>query len=195
MSKLRTLRRNLAARDERERKEDPEATLVPDNHLKLPIGQLVTALEVKGEFLATPVLGWIAKRIKTRIPLVMVIFWLFDEDGQPGGMLRIEFPVYPETEKDTLHYLETLGWDGRVWPAEPGWPDGDELETENIKALMAQADLNNTLAFPSKEDGSLAVKVLVERESGPFVMPPLSKATGEEKYYDRFRELCSKRWP
>ncbi len=193
MSKLRTIRRNV----ERKHDEDVEDETIPDNHLKLPVGQvLVSPDTVKGEYIAIPLLGWFARRLKTRIPLVMIRFMLFDADTMPSGIFQVEFPVYPETEHDTLRYLEDLGWDGRIWPENPGWPDGDEVESANLRATLETAGLSETLVFPPKAEGAAttAVKVVVERETGPFVMPALEKATGEEKHYDRFRELCSRRW-
>lgn len=187
-SKERSFQRKVA--------KDSEETMVPENHLRLPVGTVMSD-PVKGRMLAVPLFGWTAKRVKVQVPLVMLVVLLIDaeETVLSRGYFQIELPVYPETELATLHYLEALGWDGRVWPEEPGWPEGDEAEESSLRALMDQANLNNTLVFPPRDEGAPAVEILVERAEGPFLMPPLAQCSEEEvKHLVRFRELCSKPW-
>lgn len=192
-SKERSFRRRLEK--DQEATSDSEATLVPENHLLLPVGQVLTEQRVRGKVLAVPLLGWVAKRVRVQTPLVMVDVLLFNssEDVVPCGRMRIEIPIFPETELGALSFLERLGWDGRVWPKESGWPDGDENEQESLKTLMAHTNLNNTLVFPPSSSGTSAVEVSVERAQGPFLMPSMP-VSEEVKHLERFRELYSKPW-
>jgi len=184
MSQLRKIQRNA---------EKEEDSLIPDNHHKLPVGKILTE-PVKGEFMALPLIAWVSLRQKTKVPLVMIRALLFKsvEEPAPVGMIQIELPVLEDTELGVLNALERFGWDGRIWPLEPGWPDGDDNEVTNLSQILKQAALKNTLIFPPGDSGVAAQPVTVERAKGPFLMAPLPTP---EKEPDAFRlaalrELC-----
>ena len=163
------------------------------DHRKLPVGTVMSN-PIKGDFLALPLFGWVAKRAKVETPLVMIVVLLMRslEDPKPRGTLQIELPIVEETEKATLAALERFGWDGRVWPVDPGWPTGSDTDEGLIMTLMEQANLRATLTFPSGPQGAQAQAVSVQRSQGPFLMPPLPEP---EKEVDaakllRLRQLC-----
>lgn len=162
------------------------------DHRKLPVGRVVSA-PVKGEFLAIPLVGWIARRAQVKTPLAMIAAVLLDEEkNEVRGSLRIEMPVLPETELATLGALERFGWDGRVWPGDDGWPTGSGKDEENLRALIKQANLRASLAFPPGDKGASAQKVHVSRAQGDFLMPPLPEPTVpvDEGRLERLRALC-----
>lgn len=162
-------------------------------HHKLPVGRVVSQ-PVKGEFLTLPLFGWVAKRQKTEIPLVMLALVLIrsDEDASPRGTLSVELPVLEDTELATLAALERYGWDGRVWPVDKGWPDGSLSDEHQLRELMEQATLRATMTFPPSEKGVAAQTVRVERAQGPFLMPPLPEpeGDGDPQKLQRLRQLC-----
>lgn len=163
------------------------------DHRKLPVGTVKSA-PVRGEFLALPLFGWVAKRAKVETPLVMIVVLLMRslEDPRPRGTLEIELPIEEDTELATLAALERFGWDGRVWPIDDGWPTGSETDEELVTTLMEQAKLRATMTFPSGPNGASAQTVNVERSQGPFLMPPLPAHTGEvdQAKLTRLRQLC-----
>lgn len=162
------------------------------DHRTLPTGNIISS-PVKGEFLALPLFGWVAKRAQTETPLVMLAVLLIRslEDPVPRATLQIELPILPETEKATLAALERFGWDGRVWPVDDGWPTGSEADEANILALMEQATLRATMTFPSDKAGAQAVSV--QRAKGPFLMPPLPEPEGDVDpvKLEKLRLLCA----
>lgn len=188
MGHLRKLQRRVV----REEAEVEEAGSVPEDHLKLPVGQILTS-PVKGDFFTIPMYGWFSRRVKTDTPLLMLGLMLFRsmEDPQGRGTLQVELPIFDETELATLAALERYGWDGRVWPHEPGWPEGS-AEEELTRVVLERSNLVATLTFPpSEEHGIAAQAVSVTRARGPFLMPPLPEPTVEvdpEKLL-KFREL------
>lgn len=176
---------------------------------RLPVGQIKSD-PIKGDFQALPLFGWVSQRAEVKTPLVMLTTLLMrsSTDPTPAGTLNIELPVFPETELATLAFLEELGWDGRAWPIDDGWPTGDVNHEEMIIALMDQALLRATLTFPPNEKlGARTFPVSVQRAQGPFLMPPLSEPrptyvrqgsgertipwTPDEKKLERLRQLCA----
>ncbi len=143
------------------------------DHSRLPVGKVVTE-PVRGDFQGLPVLGWISSRAVTKTPLVMVALLLLrDDNPQPAGMLHLEIPVFPETEEAVVAALERLGWDGRVWPKDSGWPTGGPDE-EGHKHLLTQTGLKGTMVFPPNQEGAFAtLSLTIGRARGPFLMPPL----------------------
>jgi hypothetical protein len=152
----------------------------PENHLKLPVGKVLSD-PIKGDFYYLPLLGWIGVRETTETPLVMVTTTIFKslEEPYPQGTLILEWPVFEDTELAVLAALESLGWDGRIWPRDSGWPEGnDEVDEENLREFLKQAKLAHTLVFPIQEGGAVAGKVSIQRARGPFLMPSLPQPTG-----------------
>lgn len=185
MGQLRKIQRHID--------RDQDITDIPAEHLKLPVGQVMSS-PVKGEFLALPLFGWVSVRRQTNTPLVMLVMLLMreGEDSSPRGTLQVELPMFEDTELATLGVLERFGWDGRVWPAEEGWPSGATEEEIQLRALMEQAGLKSTLTFPPTENGYMAQPVEVTRAHGPFLMPPLPELEGDPDPVKlaRLRELC-----
>jgi hypothetical protein len=185
MSQLRKIQRNV---------EKEEEAIIPLDHHKLPVGKVLTA-PVKGEFMIFPLLVWVSLRMKTKVPLVMIRSLMFKsvEEPTPVGILQLELPVYEDTERGVLGVLERFGWDGRIWPLEPGWPDGDETETANLNAVLRQASLKNTLVFPPGESGVAAQPINVARAKGPFLMKPLPIPENEPnpELLAKLRDLCA----
>lgn len=127
--------------------------------------------------------------------LVLMIFRSV-EDTTPRGTVQIEFPVHEDTELATLAALERFGWDGRIWPADEGWPPPDSEDEANLLALLEQSgNLYHTLTFPPGEKGAAAVTVDIQRARGPFLMPPLPDPDPDRKPNElklkRLRELCA----
>lgn len=143
------------------------------DHSRLPVGKVVTE-PVRGEFQGLPVLGWVSLRSVTKTPLVMVALLLLrDNNPQPAGMLHLEIPIFPETEDAAVAALERLGWDGRVWPKEDGWPTGGPDEGGH-KHLLAETGLHGTMVFTPNQEGAFAtLSLTIGRARGPFLMPPL----------------------
>jgi len=163
------------------------------DHRKLPVGKLISP-PVKGEFLCLPLLGWVGVREKVDTPLVLLAVMLFKslEDPEPKGTLQIELPVHDETKLATVATLERFGWDGRIWPKDEGWPPEDSDDAKNLQAMIEQAELINTLVFPSDDEGFPAIEVKVGRARGPFLMPPLPKPETEPDPFkvEKLTELC-----
>lgn len=150
---------------------------------------------VKGEFQGLPLFGWVATRAKTEVPLVMIVLLLMrgTEEPVPRGTLQLEIPVIPgENELAVVATLEQLGWDGRVWPTDDGWPDGTDDE-DQVRTLMEQATLRATLTFPPHKDhGHATLPVDVQKAQGPFLMPPLPQPEDppSEALTAKLRQLC-----
>jgi len=184
MSQLRKIQRN------NERQEDE---LVPDNFQKLPEGRVLTS-PIKGDFWTMPLFAWVRLQVKTRIPYVVVRMLLVRsaEDMNPRGILEVAMPFLAETERATLAVLERYGWDGRSWPRDEGWPDGDDAGGTNLRALMETASIKATLPFPPTDKGHALQPVSVTRARGPFLMPPLPEPEGEPDLWklERLRGFC-----
>ncbi len=187
MSQLRKIQRNV------ERQDEAEEASVPVDHRELPVGSVLTE-PVRGEFLTIPLLGWVSRRVKEQIPIVMLRLLLIrsTEDPAPRGVLEVEMPIYEHTELATLAALERYGWDGRVWPLNEGWPDSHEEEAANLRALLESVSLGSTLVFPPGEAGAAAQTVTIGRARGAFLMPPLPAPEKEPDHVKlaKLRELC-----
>lgn len=166
----------------------------PEGHHKLPTGEVVSD-PIKGDFLAIPLFGWVSLRNKTDTPLVMLTVLLIRslEDPQPRGTLRIELPVFEDTEAATVAALERFGWDGRVWPVDDGWPAGSEDDETQLLSLMDSAGLRATMTFPPGEEGIQAQPVSVQRARGPFLMPPLPEPAKPPStvLIEKLQQLCA----
>lgn len=175
--------------DRKFKRAEERQELVTEEQQRLPVGRVVTS-PVKGEFLALPMLAWVSLRKGTDIRLLMMALFLL-RDGKISGMINIEFPIYPETEQNTIAMLQKYGWDGRIWPTDPGWPSGTPDE-EGHRDILDQVALVASIVFPPVGDGHAAMNVSVERAKGNFFMPPLPEAEVDldPALVARFRELC-----
>jgi hypothetical protein len=189
MSQLRKLKRNV----ERTGNGAEAEAEVPANHRELPVGKMLTS-PVKGDFLAFPIFGYAARRAGDRVPLVMLNLMLIPslDNPKPCGILEITLPFIETTETATYGTLHRFGWDGRVWPDDEGWPSGDTMGEEQLRALMEQGNVHSTLTFPPNDQGGFSAQELtVSRAVGPFLMPPLPEHQGvvDPQKMDRLRAL------
>lgn len=161
---------------------------VTEEQQRLPVGK-VTSAPVKGQFQALPVLAWISLRKASEVRLMMLALLLLREN-KIHGMLQMEIPVYSETEAAIVATLQRLGWDGRVWPEDAGWPTGSDDEG-SLQHFLSQANLASSLVFPPSEGGNATLAVSVERAKGNFFMPPLpSDQDPDPNLLAKFKELC-----
>lgn len=177
--------------DRKFKRAEERQELVTEAQQRLPVGK-VAGSPVKGSFLALPALGWVSVRKNSEIRLLMLAVFLL-RDAKLSGMLHIEFPIYPETERNTVWMLQNFGWDGRVWPQDAGWPTGSPDDEANYQHMLGQVELAGSLVFPpSPGGGNAGMNVSVERAKGNFFMPPLPEAESDpdEKLVARLRELC-----
>jgi len=163
------------------------------DHRKLPVGQVLTD-PIKGDFLCFPLIGWVGVREKVGTPLVMLLLLLIEsaKEPSPRGTLQLELPVFPESEKAIVATLERFGWSGQVWPRDEGWPPEGSDEEKNLRGLLEETGLAQTLVFPSADEGMAAQSINVQRARGPFLMPPLPKPETEVDSWklEQLRELC-----
>lgn len=196
MSQLRKIQRNLRrdTQNHSEAQDEGLEDLIPEHHLKLPVGKVISE-PVRGDFLTIPLFGWVSLRLKTNTPLVMLTTLLIrsPEDPKPCGSLQIELPVFDDTELCTLGVLERYGWDGRVWPTDPGWPEEVSDEASVLRMLIESAGLKATLTFPPSGLGVATQTVTVGRARGPFLMPPLPTPENppDEAKLEKLRWLCA----
>lgn len=190
MSQLRKLQRNV----ERQQANEEADVNVPANHRELPTGKLLSS-PIKGDFLALPLFGWVATRAGDRVPLVMLTLLLMRslDEPTPCGTLEVTLPFLETTQLATFAVLERFGWDGRVWPRDEGWPNGDSVEEANLRSLMHEAKLRATLTFPPSDKGAALQSVTVSRARGPFLMPPLPEPEGvvDPDKLARLQALCA----
>jgi hypothetical protein len=175
---------------DRKVRRSTENELVTEAQQRLPVGKVVST-PVKGVFLGLPLMGWISLRKNSEVRLLMLALLLI-RDGGVKGILHVEIPIYPETERDALWMLQSFGWDGRIWPTDPGWPTGTEDEA-NHTHFLEQSGLVASFVFPPVAGGAHAtMNVDIQRAKGNFFMPPLPEAAEEPdpKLAARFQELC-----
>lgn len=130
--------------DRKVRRNNEKEELVTEEQQRLPVGKVVTS-PVKGEFLALPMLGWVSLRKGSEIRLLMLALLLL-RDAKISGVIHIEIPIYPETERNTIWMLQKFGWDGRVWPKDAGWPTGAPDE-EGHTHMLGQVNLSGSFVF------------------------------------------------
>lgn len=150
----------------------------------LPVGR-VASEPIKGSFQALPIFGWLSV-VKRDVPrgsltsagtqvILGIATLILDsvQSAQPKGTFCIEIPVLPETQDSIVAYLERLGWDGRIWPRDSGWPDGSDTDVEQLTSLMLDSNLTNIIVFSPGEHGVPTVAIDIQKARGPFYMPPL----------------------
>ena len=175
---------------DRKVRRNGDSELVTEDQQRFPVGRVVSS-PVKGECMGLPMLGWISLRKGSEIRLLMLALLLLRE-GKPIGLLNVEIPIYPETERNTLWMLQSFGWDGRVWPKDEGWPTGSADEP-GLQHMLGQAGLVSSIVFPPSKTGDHAtMDVNISRAKGNFFMPPLPDAEvdPDPKLVSRFHELC-----
>jgi hypothetical protein len=101
------------------------------------------------------------------------MFRLEAEVPQVLGTCLLDTPARETNQRALAGWLAKLGWDGRVWPKEEGWPDGQEdMEKAVLKAAMKHK-VAHVLVFPSGDLSSAAQSLEVKNSSGWFPLAPL----------------------
>lgn len=115
-------------------------------------------------------------------------FLLRVTDDEHVGVMNWVLPFNPRTETQVANLLASLGWDGRVWPDEPGWPEGKEAA--GLKALLAGSNIQATLTFPpDAENGNAMLRQWVLRTSADFPLPPEVEGGGKEATPEQMEKL------
>jgi hypothetical protein len=65
-----------------------------------------------------------------------------------------------------------MGWDGRIWPHDPGWPNGVGGEEVSLRKLLEASTVINTLVFPPTSRGSFALNIKVMNRTEAFPLSP-----------------------
>jgi hypothetical protein len=145
-----------------------------------------------GPYLALPLIGWLAQVGGARfLSLGMALIRI--SDNSPVGSLGWAIPFGPRTDETCANVLAALGWDGRIWPTNPGWPTGTDRE-EAIRTMLDEANLGNAIVFPPDETrGAPAVRINVLASSGPFTLDPscVGAANVPESWKQRLWALVS----
>jgi len=125
-----------------------------------------------GTFRFMPVLAWLRKKPE-RSRIVLSGFLLRMTEGAFVGGLDWSIPLNPETENDAANLLSSFGWDNRVWPSDPGWPDDLPDEEHTLHGMLKKKGILETLTFPPKESGNRVMTLHVLKVSNPFPLPIL----------------------
>lgn len=164
-----------------------------EEQMRLPAGRVVTA-PVRGKYQTLPLLGWVARRKKSDVPLVMLALALLGDEGIVG-VIHVELPIYRgETDEATVAALQRYGWRGGFWEqGSQEWPTGDNVNEEQLDMLIHETNsLKGSLTFPPMEEGTAVQEVEIGRAQGSFLMPPLPEPEEpvDPKLLERLHELC-----
>lgn len=101
--------------------------------------------------------------------LVIIGFLLRMQENKTVGSLAWSLPYTPNTAYVLGDLMATLGWNGRVWPPEPGkeegvWPT-DEDEVRGLRYLMAGRNIQRTFTFPTTEEGNVVLTINMQRRA------------------------------
>lgn len=142
------------------------------------LARVVSGDEVRpGPYNVLPVLGSMHKGKATTF-IHLSTFLLRISDDAHVGVMNWVMPFNPRTEMTVVRLLASLGWDGRVWPAEEGWP-GDSKEATGLRTLLANQNLTSTLTFPPDGDnGNRVVRQEILRTSADFPLSPEFEGPG-----------------
>jgi hypothetical protein len=180
----------LSKKPEKAAKEYARKTPPEDRAL----ARVVSGDQVRpGPYNVLPILGSLHKGKNTAF-VHLSTFLLRIADDEHVGVMNWVLPFNIRTEKSIVRLLASLGWDGRVWPADEGWP-GDTKEARGLRELLRGQNLLSTLTFPPDgENGNRVMRLDVLRTSGEF---PLSPEFGEggippqSGMLDKLRELAN----
>ena len=120
-----------------------------------------------------PLLGSIVVRSDRTFLALQGLLLRLHEDQQAGGM-SWSIPLNERTMTQAANLLTSLGWEGRTWPNDAGWPDSDEKEAVGFNRLLTECSLEASFVFPPDPvQGSRAVFVDVAScENGIFPLAP-----------------------
>lgn len=157
---------------------------------EVPTAQVAGDAIKPGEYHAFALLGWVeSEGGSVIVGLQMAV--IKEEPLTNMGLLTIGMPVTPKTELHVNALLETLGWDGRIWPYEDhGWPEGTGDDEIQLASLVMQAKLGCSLTFVPAEQGPVMIPIHVAKSRDPFPLAPFElEVTEEPKHMDALRAL------
>ena len=123
-----------------------------------------------GPYRLLPVLGWL-RREKGSVYLALSCLMLRVFDDKHMGTMGWNLPLNERTEKAVCGVLTSLGWDGRIWPTDPGWPDGLKDAT-GLKVLLVESKLFASFVFPPVDQGSRVLRITVLKSNTDFPLSP-----------------------
>jgi hypothetical protein len=156
------------------------------------LARVVSGDAVKpGPYNILPIMGTMHQGKKTAF-VHLSCFLLRVTDDEHAGVMNWILPFNPRTEQSVGSLLVSLGWDGRVWPDEPGWPEGKEAV--GLRELLKGANLLATMTFPpDPTNGNAILRQEVLRTSADFPLPPFAgSGTVEAKpeHLEKLRKLA-----
>lgn len=131
---------------------------------------------------------------KDRIFVLLTAFLLRIADESHVGVMNWLLPFTPRMETTVAKLLVSLGWDGRVWPEDSGWP-GEGKEANGLRALLRGQKLIGTLTFPpDPNNGNAILRQEILRTSANFPLSPEVEGGGCEptpELIDKLRKLAT----
>lgn len=155
----------------------------------VPVGTVIHGKLPVGEHPMFALLAWIERQPNR--PVVGMQLTILSEDlDQVIGAFTLGLPLTPRSERHVCHFLERLGWDGRVWPyKDHGWPEGLE-EEQGLIGLLKKAKLGATLTFPPQAAGTPVIKIPVLNRTKPFAVAPYPDETPAPRQLEALRALA-----
>lgn len=157
---------------------------------EVPTAQVAGDAIKPGEYHAFALLGWVEATAGAAIVgLQMAV--IKEEPLTNMGLLTIGMPVTPNTELHVNALLQSLGWDGRIWPYQDhGWPEGTGDDETQLASLVMQAKLGCSLTFVPAGEGPVMIPIHVAKSRDPFPLAPFDLSVVEElKHVDALRDL------
>lgn len=130
-----------------------------------------------GPYRLLPLVGTV-RRTKSGAALVVQGLLLKVYADKNEGLLNWKIPLSEGTLGSALELLAALGWDGRVWPSEAGWPDSDPWEAKGLHRMLGELGLKGSMVFPPVAGkGTRTLRVLVSKSGmNLFPLPPTVEA-------------------
>lgn len=122
------------------------------------------------------------------LPLLARLAALQNEEQKPdhlivyGSVLKVydtdhlgdvswKVPLTPRMIPEALRLLAALGWNGKVWPRDGGWPDQPN-EIRGLQRLLREIGLTNTLSFPPDAKlGNRVLRFMMPKRNALFPLP------------------------
>lgn len=117
-----------------------------------------------------PIAGWIEPLEVPTLVLSGALLKISDQSHFGSGSWHL--PLTPHNGDQPLIVLTSLGWTGKLWPDEDGWPTGYP-EEPGLRRLISRVPILNTFSFqPHPERGNSVLKILASKSNGVFPVPP-----------------------